>query len=527
MFMTKDGRKMTMTYFKNQIDRGKKYVTVGDRNYFKKNGNYRWSEIEKRIIQDYEFVHRVPGTVGKDLSIILGDKNKQKKLVQTNGTGSHNVKNYNNDATALIWDYMIGRTKQARYAKKDIRQYTDWQMTPKRWLIASGILSQSVKDEGKYKYTKSRYYYDKFFGNVEYDRAEQEAMKYSYWEFKERHFNELFKTIKRKLEKLISFEEVYVGSKPSYHDILVLWLKAFKSTFTFKDFDYELKTFDVEVLCAKIHYRWNELLSEKIEQFLEFTDIEHENLTDEELKEQIEEFCYYKVQSLNELIDKEEKCNKYYHYNRIKLSHAEKQEIDELKSEFKINENPTNDWIYKLILYNRYGITIDWIEYEINLNQIIQHKNKYYFEFDGQKLHFPLDHELRSQLMKRMQLSWFEDFHKKNIDRVFNHLNICVVDFNNNERIYPDFEHNRMEYQLRKSGKAISYFWQEDLQHCDFVKHINVENITEYYSEKRDDFLNGDCMDIVSTFCDIEALFKELHLDLNIDFKIENDSIGE
>ncbi|EGP5118034.1 hypothetical protein [Enterococcus faecium] len=34
--MAKDVRRMTMTYFKNQIDRGKKYVTVGDRNYFKK-----------------------------------------------------------------------------------------------------------------------------------------------------------------------------------------------------------------------------------------------------------------------------------------------------------------------------------------------------------------------------------------------------------------------------------------------------------------------------------------------------------
>lgn len=349
MFMTRDGRKMTMTYFKNQIDRGKKYVTVGDRNYFKKNGNYRWSEIEKRIIQDYEFVHRVPGTAGKDLSIILGNKNKQKKLVQTNGTGSHNVKSYNNDAAALIWDYMIGRTKQARYAKKDIRRYTDWQMTPKRWLIASGILSKSVKGEGKYKYINSRYYYDKFFGNVEYDGAKQEAMKYSYWEFKERHFNELFKTVKRKLEKLISFEEVYVGSEPSYHDVLVLWLKAFKSAFTFKDLDYELKKFDVEMLCGKIHYRWHELSSEKIEQFLELTDIDHEQLTDEELKEQMKDFCYYKVQSLNMLIDEEAKDNKYYHYNRIELSHAEKQEIDELKSEFKINENPTNDWRWFIV----------------------------------------------------------------------------------------------------------------------------------------------------------------------------------
>ncbi|GEK35820.1 hypothetical protein ACFFRT_01790 [Enterococcus thailandicus] len=525
--MAKDGRRMTMTYFKNQIDRGKKYVTVGDRNYFKKNGNYRWSEIEKRIIQDYEFVYRVPGTTGKDLSIILGSKNKQKKLIQNNGSGSHNVKSYNTDATALIWDYMIGRTKKERYANKDIRGYTDWQMTPKRWLIASGILSHSVKNEGRYKYAKSRYYYDKFFGNVEYNGAKQEAMKYSYWEFKERHFNELFKTVKRNLEKLISFEEVYVGSEPPSQDVLELWLKAFKSTFTFKDLDYELEKFNVELLCAKIHYRWHELSSEKIEQFLELTDIDHEQLTAEELKEQIRDFCYSKVQSLYKLIDKEAKRKKFYKYDRIELSHAEKQKIDELKSEFKINENPTNDWRYRLILHNRFGITIDWIEYEINLNQIIQHKNKYYFEFDEQKVHFPLDHELRSQLMKRMQLFWFEDFHKKNIDRVFNHLNICLVDFNNNERIYPDFEHNRMEYQLRKSGKAISYFWQEDLRHCDFVKHINVENITEYYSEKRDDFLNGDCMDIVSAFCDIEALFNELHLDLNIDFKIENDSIGE
>ncbi|TKQ58352.1 hypothetical protein [Enterococcus faecium] len=161
----------------------------------------------------------MPGTTGKDLSIILGSKNKQKKLIQNNGSGYHNVKSYNTDATALIWDYMIGRTKKDRYANKDIRGYTDWQMTPKRWLIASGILSHSVKNEGRYKYAKSRYYYDKFFGNVEYDGAKQEAMKYSYWEFKERHFNELFKTVKRNLEKLISFEEVYVGSEPPFVEV--------------------------------------------------------------------------------------------------------------------------------------------------------------------------------------------------------------------------------------------------------------------------------------------------------------------
>ncbi|HCD9036637.1 TPA: hypothetical protein ACGVDH_001224 [Enterococcus faecium] len=271
----------------------------------------------------------------------------------------------------------------------------------------------------------------------------------------------------------------------------------------------------------------HELSSEKIEQFLELTDIEHEQLTDEELKEQIKDFCYYKVQSLNMLIDEEAKDKRYYHYNRIELSHAEKQEIDELKSEFKINENPTNDWRYRLTLYNRFGITIDWIEYEVNLNQIIQHKNKYYFDFDGQKVHFPLDHDLRNQLMKRMQLSWFEDFHKKNIDRVFTHLNNCVGDFINNERIYPDFEHNRMEYQLRKSGKAISYFWQEDLRHCNFVKDINLEKITEYYSEKRDEFLNGEMIELVPLIGNVEDLFDELHLDLNIDFKIENDQMGE
>lgn len=125
MSMGKTGRKMTLKDFKNNVDRDKKYVTVGDRAYLKKHGHYRWSEIEKRISQDYDYVQRVKGTSGKELEIILGSKIKQKSLVKLSGTGIHNVKEYQNEATALLWNYMIGRTERKEFKVKEYQEYSD------------------------------------------------------------------------------------------------------------------------------------------------------------------------------------------------------------------------------------------------------------------------------------------------------------------------------------------------------------------------------------------------------------------
>lgn len=524
MSMGKTGRKMTLKDFKNNIDRNKKYVTVGDRAYLKKHGHYRWSEIEKRISQDYDYVQRVEGTSGKELAIILGSKIKQKSLVKLSGTGIHNVKEFQNEATALLWNYMIGRTERKEFKVKEYQEYSDWQMTAKRWLIAADILPSSMRDDGKYNYVKNMYYYNKFKNNVYRENIKQDAMKCCYWEVKERHYNDLFKSVKRKLEKHITFKEVHVGSVPSYKSLLKLWLRAFMITFYFEDVDYDIEKFDVNVLCNKILLNWEELSVEKIEQFLELTDIDYEKLTHEELKFQIVNFCSQKKWELDMAIDEEKNQGESGQYNRKELTYDQKKEIDELKDKLKIDDNPTIDWKLKLLLYERYDVILVWVEYEINLNQVIQHKNKYYYNFNGKEIKFPLDNEQSSLLLEKFQLAWFEDFHFRTINRVIEHISDCASSYLERDRLVPDFAHNLIAYQLRKSGQEISYFWKQDLAYWAFyrfIDKIDSQKITDYYTTKLSHFKENEFVEIIILNGDLDNYFRELHFESNFDFTVK------
>ena len=141
-------------------------------------------------------------------------------------------------------------------------------------------------------------------------------------------------------------------------------------------------------------------------------------------------------------IDEEKNQGESGQYNRKELTYDQKKEIDELKDKLKIDDNPTIDWKLKLLLYERYEVILVWVEYEINLNQVIQHKNKYYYNFNGKEIKFPLDNEQSSLLLEKFQLAWFEDFHFRTINRVIEHITDCASSYLERDRLVPDFAHN-------------------------------------------------------------------------------------
>ncbi|EME8125842.1 hypothetical protein ACOX9J_05845 [Enterococcus lactis] len=468
---------MTLTYFKNQVDREKKYVTEGDRSYYKKNGSYRWSEIKKRILRDYESVEKVSGTKGKNLKIILGPKIKNKLLNENTGSGAHNIKEYQSDAATVFWNYLVNCAVEFNNNKDD-RVQSSVHYTPKHWLIKVGILENIYLKETKYKYESDHINYHDYDKRNSRYKYEDGAKKYEFLKFKERLINELFNSVKNRFEKLITINKLTIGFVTDLVSIKELYEEAFDNIFD--NANHFLKTSTTDEMINRFISDSQDLSDESLKELYLIMNVNFEDsdIRDEELLlDSIRNYIGI-CMAVDEVHD--------FKPGKRNVTESEKivSELNELQRKSNKSGDSWSDSKYKLALYNRAGVISTWYEYEINLNQVIQHKNKYRYLREGKEYSFPLDSDVKKLITDDLKLSWFKDFHFRNIKRTTAHILETIGKYEEKNGNIPSFYTNTLEYQMKKSGDMIPDFWYQDLEFCDFKDKIDPVPFRERLEEE-------------------------------------------